>query len=271
MLKEEEFDWWSERVTNEIYLSTHRADWWKFCGIVAELLAPQENMIDVGTGDGHTLWQIVSHASTMDTFRIKRIDLLEPSGAGLHCAVRRCCELPTFSFSAYQARFDQFVDYQRRHVETGQIPRQYDALFASHVNYYLGAADTVQGRGRYFAALDAMTDLARTVILVTAPRESDYYKMVSNPFGNYVYSAVVAAHYRSRGFQVEVTGTTMRFYVEHVNQSRHEAVVLWKFFNNTERQPTNAELSAFITNANRVKDGDGNINFRDDILVVTAQ
>jgi hypothetical protein len=255
------FDWWDEHVTNEIYLSTHRADWWKFCGVIAALIAPHENVIDIGTGDGHTLWQIISSASALPQFRVNHLTLVEPNESGLRRAIHRCCELPVRSVSPYRMRFEQFASGWRDCVKR----EKYDVLFASHVNYYLGT------KSAYRAALDAMTEIARTVILVTGPRTSDYYKVVRNPFGNYVYSDVVAAHYRSRGLLVKRIGTTMRFYVEHVNQSRHEAIVLWKFFNNTERQPTDVELARFIANTNRVKDGDGNINFRDDILVATAQ
>lgn len=36
------FDWWQRNVTNEIYLNTHRADWWKACLIVGDLIGTQK-------------------------------------------------------------------------------------------------------------------------------------------------------------------------------------------------------------------------------------
>ncbi len=262
------FDWWDERVTNEIYLSTNRPDWWRFCKAVAGLLADGENVLDVGTGDGHTFWQIISVASALPSYRINSLFLLEPNESGLRRAMRRCSQLPVERIVPYRSSFADFAAAWERNPERLDAPKQFDKLFAGHVNYYL--AGTPNNESSYRAALDAMAAMAETLVIVTAPRDGDYYKMVPNPFGEYVYSDVVAEHYRSRGLRVEVTEMPMRFYIDHVNQSRHEAAVLWQFFSNTERKPSEAELEEFVANANKTKDRNRDINFKDQILVINT-
>ncbi|MDB5265233.1 MAG: hypothetical protein JWN64_804 [Parcubacteria group bacterium] len=265
------FDWWDTNVTNEIYISTHRRDWWNSCRVVAEQLADCERIIDVGVGDGHTFWQIISVASKLDIYQVKELALLEPSAQGLQRAAYRCSQLPVGSITLYQGIFKQFMDAWDTDPAAIGAPKQYDALYAGHVNYYLGKQGIADEKETYFSSLNSIMKLARKAIIMTVPRESDYYKTVPNPFGEYVYTDVVTDHYLSQGYKVEVLDTPMRFYVDHINDSKHEAIMLWKFFSNTEQQPSDEQLQEFISNVNEIKDNEGNINFKDQIVVITGE
>jgi len=109
-----------------------------------------------------------------------------------------------------------------------------------------------------------------TVILMTAPKDSDYYKVVSkNPFGKEAFSENVVDFYRSKGYSVKSISTPMRFYVAHAEQSPHEATILWKFFHDTEEQPTKSALDSFIKRLRTVMDKEGNIDFKDKLIVIT--
>lgn len=264
-----EFDWWDVNVTNEIYLSTHRQDWWDSCRTVARLLADCESVIDLGVGDGHTFWQIISVASTFENYRVKELGLLEPSGQGLQRAAYRISQLPIESAALYQGTFAELMDAWEKYPKGIAAPERYDAVYAGHVNYYLGKQGVADSEEAYFAALSSIMKIGRKAVIMTVPRESDYYKTVPNPFGEYVYSEVVANYYRSEGYEVEVLDTPMRFYVNHIYDSPHEAALLWKFFSDTERHPSDEELRRFIANVDAIKDPEGNINFKDQVVVVT--
>lgn len=84
----EKYDWWDKNVTNEIYLNTHREDWWEACDIVGELIKSARSLIDVGGGDGHTLWQVLSVAKGKGA-DFEKVVFVEPSASGLLQAERR--------------------------------------------------------------------------------------------------------------------------------------------------------------------------------------
>lgn len=260
------FDWWDAHLTNELYLLTNRQDWWHMCKEIASLLAGGRSILDIGTGDGHTLWQILSFASSLPEYREPSLYIVEPSWTGLERAKKRCKKLPVEQVICYSGGFDKLVRTHRSRFFP--MPDKFSRVFGCHVNYYLAKGVDKDRNRKYFETLDTLAAMAETLVLVTAPRESDYYRVVDNPFGDYVYSDVLMEYYRSRGFHVDYKEFPMRFFVDHVNYSIHEAELLWKFFNDTERTPEHHEILEFIGRINEIKDADGNICFRDHVITI---
>jgi|GEM_PF-5165485 len=259
------FDWWQRNVTNEIYLNTHRADWWKACMIVGDLIKSAKTLIDVGGGDGHTLWQILSVAMGKGA-QFSEVTFVEPHKAGLEQAQRRLRQLNIGAVVLHRGTLES---KGKEILDTRIEP--FDVLYAGHVNYYFGK-DT-RGRvdhERYEAMLEMLPKLGKTAIIMTAPKESDYYKLVEkNPFSERAYSEFVVDFFKKKGFDVKNIDTPIRFYVAHALLSEHEAVMLWRFFNDSQRMPTGAELQAFRSKLRLIMDESGHVNIQDQLVVVT--
>jgi hypothetical protein len=264
-MKKGEFDWWEQNVTSEIYINTHRSDWWKACEKIAELIQNSRSLIDVGGGDGHTLWQILS-ATLSRGARLNTVAFVEPSAAALKLAKQRLEQLPIRQLKLYKGTLESLGSKLL-------ADKSYDVLYAGHANYYFGK----QTGGRYSLekyqkSLTLLPRLARTVLVMTVPKKSDYYQVVSkNPFSEWVYSEAVVQFYRSRGYTVRVIKMPMRFYVAHAQQSKHEAIILWKFFHDTSLEPSAKELSQFLSRLSKKTDTSGHINFMDELVVVSGK
>lgn len=259
------FDWWDWNITSEIYLNTERSDWWRACKTLARLMAQAKTIIDIGGGDGHTLWQILSVAKKNGS-RIKKVTFIEPSRSALRLAGKRLKQLSIPSLELIKGTLETVGS---KIVNTTKKP--YDCLYAGHVNYYFGKQSGGKyNLQRYYESLELLPKIARTVIIMTAPQNSDYYKVVlHNPFTKHAYSEAVTAFYRSRKYKVRIIKTPVRFYVNHALESPEEAVVLWKFFNDTERMPNNSEIKKFIKKLSIRKDRSGHINFKDQLLIIS--
>lgn len=259
-----QYDWWNAHVTSEIYLNTHRADWWKACMAVARELAGAKSILDVGTGDGHTLWQVLSLSTAESTDSVS-VDLIEPDSVGLMRALKRLRGIE-------RVRVKGRADCTAR--QRLQIPRareRYDVLFAGHVNYYLGGVCRPEARQTYFRQLDILAESARKLVFMSVPSSSDYYKVVENPFGTHVFAEEMVRHFCSSGRHVRVVDIPIRFYVAHAQLSPHEAVLVWKFFSNTEREPDSSEMQQFISRLEAVTDTEGYMNFRDQLVIVDTR
>ena len=259
------FDWWQNNVTNEIYLNTHREDWWRACDIVGELVKNAKSLIDVGGGDGHTLWQILSVAKQKGA-AIQEVTFVEPSTSGLAQAARR---LQQFQFKKIELHQGTLESEGKRLLATRK--ESYDVLYAGHVNYYFGKeAHGHVDRERYEKMLEMLPKLGKTVILMTAPEDSDYYKLVEkNPFSDFAYSGYVVDFFENIGYAVKLIDTPIRFYVAHALKSEHEAVVLWRFFNDTQEIPSGAQLEEFLGRVKSVMDETGHVNIKDQLVVVS--
>jgi hypothetical protein len=261
------FDWWDQNVTSEIYINTDRSDWWECCDALGEIIKDAHSLIDIGGGDGHTLWQILSVAFGKGA-KIQEVSFVDPSPIALKRARKRLEQFSLQSLKLYQGTLEKIGP---RLLARAKKP--YDMLFAGHANYYFGKqVGGKKSKTTYEKALQMLPKLGQTVIIMTAPRDSDYYRVVSkNPFGDYVYSEAVAELYRSRGYRVRIVKTPMKFYVAHAHQSKHEAIVLWKFFNDTERMPSHAELHHFLRQLSSTEDLKGTINIKDQLVIVTKK
>jgi hypothetical protein len=261
-----EFDWWEQNVTSEIYLNTERHDWWKACDVLAKLFGSAHSLVDIGGGDGHTLWQVLS-AAYANGAKFKEILFVEPSAVALKRAHARLSQLkaPVRYMRGTLEKFGEKIARNRK--------EKFDMLYAGHVNYYFGkqAGGDISVQAAH-KALALLPRLAKTIVIMTAPKHSDYYKVVDrNPFSKLAYAEAVERFYRSRGYAVRSIPTPIRFYVAHAHQSPHEAAVLWKFFNDSEVAPTAPELKRFLVRLKSKQDKNGYINFKDRLVVVSGQ
>lgn len=261
------FDWWQNNVTNEIYLNTHREDWWRACDIVAGFIKDAKSFIDVGGGDGHTLWQILSVAQEKGA-NIQEVTFVEPSKSGLQQAERR---LGQFQFKKVELHEGTLETEGERLLAARKQP--YDVLYAGHVNYYFGKeAHGRVDRTRYEKMLEMLPKLGKKVILMTAPKDSDYYKLVEkNPFSDLAYSGYVVDFFKNKGYLVDLIDTPIRFYVAHALKSKHEAVVLWRFFNDTQEMPSHAQIEDFRAKVHIAMDKTGHVNIKDQLVVVSGK
>jgi len=265
MTKKPAFDWWQNNVTNEIYLNTHREDWWKACDIVGDLIKHAKSFIDVGGGDGHTLWQILSVAQGKGA-DIQEVTFVEPSASGLEQAARR---LKQFQFKNVELLEGTLETEGEKLLEARK--HQHDVLYAGHVNYYFGKeAHGRVDRDRYEKMLAMLPKLGKTVIIMTTPEDSDYYKLVEkNPFSALAYSEYVVDFFKNRGYSVKLVDTPIRFYVSHALRSEHEAIVLWRFFNDTQKMPDYTQIEDFRTKVRNAMDETGHVNIKDQLVVVS--
>lgn len=259
------YDWWDTNVTNEIYLNTHRKDWWRACNIVGELIKDAKSLIDVGGGDAHTLWQVLSVAKGKGS-AIREVVFVEPSASGLRQAARRLDQL---GISSIRLRRGTLESEGAGLISARKKP--FDVLYAGHVNYYFGKeAHGRVNRERYERMLEMLPRLGRTAIIMTAPKESDYYKVVEqNPFSNLAYSQFVADFFKKKGYDVQRIDTPIRFFVAHAFASEHEATMLWRFFNDTQDMPTKTQLQRFLKRLKAVMDASGHLNIKDQLIVVS--
>ena len=261
------FDWWQNNVTNEIYINTHREDWWGACDVVGDLIKHAKSFIDVGGGDGHTLWQILSVAKAKGA-KIQDVTFVEPSKSGLEAARRR---LAQFRFKNVELHRGTLESKGERLLSMRKKP--YDVLYAGHVNYYFGK----EARGRvdpmrYESMLATLPKLGKKVILMTAPEDSDYYKLVDkNPFGDVAYSGYVVDFFKKKGYKVELIDTPIRFYIAHALKSEHEAMILWRFFNDTQEKPTREQIATLRAKVRAAVDSTGHVNIKDQLVVVSRK
>ncbi|MEK6952178.1 MAG: hypothetical protein AABX29_04120, partial [Nanoarchaeota archaeon] len=84
------FDFWEkpERSTCEVYLRTHREDWFNAVETIASNL-PNGILLDVGSGDLHSTRQILAQAP-----QITYCDVIEPDNA----ACKRAKNLAKYCF-----------------------------------------------------------------------------------------------------------------------------------------------------------------------------
>ncbi len=256
------FDWWNT-VTTEMYLNTNRQDWWFACEKLASEILGVESLLDVGSGDGHTLWQILSVAANLGG-HIKNVTTLEPSLVALERAQIRLNRLSLEKSHALNGPFGnagEVLIEQKIH---------FDVLTVIHANYHFGKTLRTVDVERYYFELSLLPRLAKKVVIMTTSGKSDYYKMLEHdPFGPHVYAESVVEFYQSRGFTVQVIDAQMRFYVAHALLCPDEAKLLWQFFNDSSRFPSAEELKSFKQKVAQYMDQEGNINFRDKIIVVT--
>lgn len=146
-------------------------------------------------------------------------------------------------------------------------------MYAGHVNYYFGKeAHGRVNKERYEHMLEMLPKLGHTAIIMTAPVESDYYKLIEeNPFSAFACSEFVADFFRKKGCNVSIVNTPIRFYVAHAFKSEHEAVVLWRFFNDTQEMPKKEQLEKFLNRVRAVIDATGHVNIKDQLIIVSQQ
>lgn len=262
----EAFDWWNSHVTSEIYLNTHRKDWWRACDMLAQELLEARSLLDVGTGDGHTLWQILSLINARGS-RINDVAVIEPSEIGIERALRRLSRLalPLQRINALQGPFGQYGEGLLAELS------HFDVLSSIHANYHFGKkSDGTVDVERYYFELALLPQLADKVVIMTTSGTSDYYNMIErDPFGPHAHAESVAKFYREKGFTVRVIDAPTRFFVAHALLSTDEARVLWAFFNDSSRNPSVDELINFGEKVSKFMDEEGYINFRDQIIVVS--
>jgi hypothetical protein len=250
------YAWWDENLTSEIYLGTYRPDWWHACREISARLRGASSLIDIGTGDGHTIWQVLGTAA--QTYgRVKKVMLVEPNKKALRVARNRVAQL-SIETRCFNGTGEEYLV---AHTRT-----RYDVATVLHANYYFG-----QGSGRevHIQTLSRIVRITRRTLVLTAPETSDYYAALrNNPFGEHVFAERIAESFSSSQFRVEVVDVPMRFYVQHVDHFDGEARLLWRFFNDTRSDPTRETLESFKSQLREVRDDAGYINFRDRLLVV---
>jgi ubiquinone/menaquinone biosynthesis C-methylase UbiE len=252
-ISDQNYSWWLDRVTSEIYLNTNRHDWWRACKIISEELKGCHSLIDIGTGDGHTLWQILSVA-LKDGTKINKVVSVEISSKGIELAKKRLEDLGLGSVSYFNGSFEDFISEEK-----------YDVLYAGHVNYYLG-----KNYEEYENMIKKMCRVGKKVILMTAPKTSDYYKVVENPFQPFVTTEETCKILDRLGVKYKVIDTPIRFFVNHAFMSKHEMVLLWKFFKNTMLDPSDFDLCLFESRLKEVVDENGFINFQDQLIIIES-
>ncbi len=260
MKKKSNFDWWENNVTSEIYLNTNRRDWWKACEKVSKELDDARTLVDIGGGDGHTLWQIISRIKNLN---LQKLLFLEPSQIGIKRAILRLSE-----FKQVQKNFKiGNLETNFKYLSNLFSKEKTDVLFAGHVNYYFGKSSK---KDTYEKCLEFLPTIANKVLIMTAPETSDYYKILNrNPFSEKVYSEYVVNFYKQKGFKVRKIKIPIRFFVAHIYNSESEAKLLYKFFNDTQTEPSKDQLKVFKEKIKVHMSKIGEINFKDELLIIT--
>jgi hypothetical protein len=261
-MSKKEFDWWDRNVTSEIYLNTNRRDWWKACLRIAEEFKGISSMVDIGGGDGHTLWQILS---CVQKHKFKSLLFLEPSKIGIKNANHRLsgCGFTKqiFKVGILENNFKYLKDLYSK--------ERADILYLGHVNYYFGNNAKNE---QYEKTLEFLPSITKKMLIMTAPSSSDYYKILKkSPFGEKVFSEYVYSFYLKKGYRVKRVRMPIRFFVKHIFVSELEAAMLYKFFNDTQNEPSNSELNDFKTRVKLIMDKNGEINFKDELLIVEGK
>ncbi len=133
------FDFWtSKRSTYEGYLRTRREDWFSATRKIVQQLRGRAEILDIGSGDGHSTLQVLSLLKTNPVCH-----LLEPDRQALVASKERLKEFRIGKL--YCNTLARFLHADKE--------EKFDAAFAIHTNYYWGAAKPglgkVQSRRRY--------------------------------------------------------------------------------------------------------------------------
>ncbi len=219
------FDFWQklERSTCEVYLRTHREDWFKAVEIIAKKL-PEGKLLDIGAGDLHSTRQILAQAP-----QVNSCDVLEPNISALPRAKTLAKYCPIGKM--YD---DTLLDWMPT--------THYDGIMAIHSNYYWGKSKKGYSDEQYHHCLEKILASTNTFILLGASKSSEYYDVVDNPFPEHVHIENTSDYLIKRGYEVEKIPTPMRFYVDDLRKDEFAMSEAWRFFNNSERTPTRVEL-----------------------------
>jgi len=246
------YSWWSqENLTHELYLNTYRDDWFAIARMLASALEGGRELLDIGTGDGHTTEQLLS--------RLKGryiCDLVDPDARGLQIAMQRLKGFPirdtrAMTITNYLATTD----------------RKWDRMLAVHSNYYWTrtAAQTKILLGHM---ADKLSPQGR-IIIATEPMNGDYYKIAGrNAFHEGVLPGFIASHFVERGMQVSVTPMRQLFYVGEALENDAAARRLFTFFGENRKEPNKQAVLAFQKRLRDTAKGEY-IDFQDRIIVAT--
>lgn len=256
------FNFWRlDRTTFEGYIRTRREDWFYAAEQIANQLNGKKRILDIGSGDGHSTRQILAQTKGDYT-----CDLIEPDKEALSRSIRilKECNIG----NTYPLLLADFLSKQKSQA--------YDAIYAIHTNYYWGAKKPScqrQSRKRYHGCLEGLLELTPNLLILTSSINSDYNLVVKkSPFPEWVSSEYLSDFYKKKKKDLEVTEIpcNMRFYVGDIFKDRIAATEVWKFFNNTEREPKKSELKRFLDKMHEIEI-QGYINFRDVLIIAKKQ
>jgi hypothetical protein len=248
--------WTPERRTFEGYMRTDRHDWFDAVRLIVNEIGTAKRIIDIGSGDGHSTRQILARLQPEYL-----CDILEPDPQGIaHSrAILKECSVGEM----HQETLHEFLRETRK---------QYDIAMAIHSNYYWGCTDAGQtkfDRRQYDECLGGLVKIARKVLILTVPEDSDYNSvMIKPPFPEWTGTEHLVEHYRTIGMQPRIEPCHMKFYTGDIGEDESAAREVWKFFHNTERDPSRNELADFVSRAEAIQDERGNIDFKDELIVV---
>ena len=125
--------------------------------------------------------------------------------------------------------------------------RNYDALMTIHANYYWGKTHNGWSDHKYEDCIDKIDKISKQIFILGASKKSEYYDFVEhNPFPEHVHIENTRELLKSRGRNVVEIPVPMRFYIDDLKNDPFAARETWKFFNNTENEPTKRQLEKFV-------------------------
>lgn len=256
-MENENFQWWnSKRQTSEVYLRTNRKDWFNAVEKISQEIKNAKSIIDIGSGDGHSTRQILANTGEHDF----ELSLLEPSKEGLEKSKQTLKE-----YKIVELINKRFLNFLK---EENNKSRHYDVALLIQSNYYLGDDGHEDNEENYVKCLEGLTKIADKIIILTAPKNSAYYKVIDkNPFGNWVFPEFLEEYYIKKGFKVKSINSPVRFYVGDLKRDYSALIEFWKFIKNTEKSPSEKELKKFISEVNEEQEDD-ELNFKDVIIVI---
>lgn len=248
-----EFQWWSpKRQTTETYLRTNRKDWFAAVRKISKEIENSKRIIDIGCGDGHSTRQILAFTGKKDF----DLTLVEPSKEGIKKSKK------------WLKDYNIVKTFRKRLCDLKSKKGAYDVALLIHSNYYLGRDGKSDTEKTYLESLKKLAQISKKIIILTAPKESAYYKVIeNNPFGEWVFPEYIENYYKKNNFKVKKIDSPIRLFVDDLDFDISAAIEFWKFIKDTEGKPRKEEIKEFISKIKREK-SNGQINFRDIILVI---
>ncbi len=247
---------WSEKrfpsSYENIYVRASREDWFTIIKTLDSQLANHSNLLDVGSGEGHTTKQILDRLPNS-----YECDLLEPNPDALALSVLYL-KVENRIRNTYCSTLKDFTP------ET-----KYDAVYTSHTNYYW-APDEKSYQQQLLKFLDLSKPKGKALIL-TLPSDSDHYKIVLKPlFLDFVFSEYIEKFFLEKNFKVEKIRFQMRLFVGDILENSHllDAKVFYCFIHNTTELPSDKEARAFV-DLMKKHAKNGYLDFKDGLLTIT--
>lgn len=252
---------WGEKefsdIYENIYIRSMMEDWLGIVlQIVKEIDAVQKSgevkIIDIGSGEGHTIKQI------LDRIKGQYIcDLVEPNKNALATA------------EAMLAPENNIGNLYPLSLATFKPEKAYDVVFTSHTNYYWAFNEKDYNRqlGQY-ASLIAQNGVG---MILTLPEESDHYQIalrqIYPPFN---YAQYIIDFYQAKGFKVDVRKMTMRMYVGDIlsTDKFFDLKVFYRFVHNTGSYPTNEESREFLEKIKKYQKNNY-LDFKDYLILIS--